>query len=186
MAQDDTILDNAHDWRKATDSQIKDLRTDVGDLKTGLGEVKAGQKYLADTVNSAVMAFQQAAKPKDTQWGILISLLGLIVVIAGGFTTLTTSPITKVQEQNMVRIQQLEDTDALFAKFTGKSETWRDKTQVELGRLWTHVQEFESQHLKTVELAAYARGKQDASEGRLDRLTQRLEKLGERTYNAKP
>ena len=84
------IYDDAHEWRRATDDQIGSLRGDVSELKTGLGRVQAGQEYLASTVNSAVQAFQQSAKPKETQWGVLISLLGLIVIIAGGFTTLTT------------------------------------------------------------------------------------------------
>ncbi|MEI7532848.1 MAG: hypothetical protein WCK57_00630 [Verrucomicrobiae bacterium] len=180
------IYDDAHEWRKSTDTSITSLRGDVSELKTGLGEVKAGQRYLADTVNGAVQAFQQAAKPKETQWGVLIALLTLITIIAGGFTTLTTNPIITRQEKLLERVQSLEDTDKAFSKFQGQSETWREKTKGEMDILWLHAQEAETHNLTLVESTAYARGRQDAYEGRLDRLSQRLEKLGERTYQAKP
>ena len=183
---DESRFDDAHEWRKSTDGQIGSLRSDVSELKTGLGQVKEGQAYLAQTVTEAMRVIRENGKPKETNWAVLIALLGLIVVIAGGFTTLTVNPITKNQDVMIERIQALENTDAGMAKFQGQSEIWRDKTQREMDTLWVHAQESEAHNLTLVEATAYARGRQDAYEGRLDRLSQRLEKLGERTYNAKP
>jgi hypothetical protein len=178
--------DDAHEWRKATDAQITNLRGDVSDLKTGLGKVQAGQDYLASTVNSAVQAFQQAAKPKETQWGVLISLLALIVMIGGGFTTLTTMPITKNIDVITDRMHKMEDVNSGFAKFTGQSEAWREGARREIDQLFTHAQQAEADRTAVVEAAAYARGRADANEGRLDRLTIRVDKLVERTRQAQP
>ncbi|MEI6395052.1 MAG: hypothetical protein WCT12_28580 [Verrucomicrobiota bacterium] len=178
--------DDAHEWRRATDQQITSLRGAVSSLETGQAKVQSGLDYLTNTVNNAVTVFQQTAKPKETQWGVLISLLALITIIAGGFTKLTTDPITFTQESNVRRIQALEDTDAVFAKFAGASEAWREGARRELDRLWEHAQQAETDHVSMVDPTAYARGRQDAYEGRLNRLSQRLEKLGERTYAAKP
>lgn len=178
--------DDAHEWRKSTDAQITSLRGSVSNLETGLAKVQSGQDYLANTVNNAVHAFQQAAKPKETQWAVLIALLGLIVAITGGFTKLTTDPIVKAVESNRERIQALENTDAAVAKFMGQSEARHEGARRELDRLWEHAQQAEADRVTTAGSASYAYGRQDAYEGRLDRLSQRLEKLGERTYQAKP
>ena len=180
------LYDDTHEWRRTTDDQISSLRGDVSELKTGLGKVQAGQDYLAQTVNSAVMAFQQAAKPKETQWGVLISLLALITVIAGGFTTLTTDPLRKAQEKTEDRFMKLIENDLVFARFQGQSEVWREKTTREMDRLWNHAQQAEAENNERIRASAYNTGRQEAYEGRLDRLSQRMEKLGERTYNAKP
>jgi len=185
-ALDESRFDDAHEWRKSTDAQIGSLRSDVSELKSGLGKVQEGQTYLAQTVNEAMRVIRENGKPKETQWGVLISLLGLIVIIAGGFTTLTTNPITKTQEHLIDRIQALENTDAAFAKFTGQSEIWREKTQREMDTLWVHAKAAETENIERVRASAYNTGRQEAYEGRLDRLSQRMEKLGERTYNAKP
>ena len=178
--------DDAHEWRKTTDQQIGNLRSDVSELKSGLGKVQEGQTYLAQTVNEAMRVIRENGKPKETQWGVLISLLGLIVIIAGGFTTLTTMPITKNIDVITSRMHQMEDVNIAFAKCTGQSEVWRDKTQREMDQMWGHTQQAERDHVSIVEAAAFARGRQDASEGRLDRMAVRVDKLGERTYQAKP
>ncbi len=178
--------DDAHEWRKSTDAQISAIRSDVSALTSGFGKLQEGQNYLSQTVNEALRVSRENGKPKETNWAVLIALLGLIVVIAGGFTTLTTNPIVKSVESNKDRIQALENTDAVFAKFAGASEAWREGARRELDRLWEHAQQAETDHVSMVDFTAYARGRQDAYEGRLDRLSQRLEKLGERTYQAKP
>jgi phage shock protein A len=95
-------------------------------------------------------------------------------------------PITKNIDVITSRMHQMEDVNIVFAKFTGQSEVWRDKTQREMDQIWDHAQQAERDHVSIVETAAFARGRQDATDGRLDRMATRVDKLGERTYQAKP
>ena len=184
----DYSKDDLGQWRSDVNTRLVHTDNAVGELKVGLAETHQGLRDLIGAVHGLRQDLGALFKDskREFPFATVIAFASLLLVLAGGYATLMMVPIRDQQNSNTSAISILGKNDMENAQWHGHFEgMWEERSK----RLETLLASFEDLH-KTVDKNergdSFAFGRQEAYEGRLDRLSQRLEKLGERTYNAKP
>lgn len=165
---DEASINDTHEWRINQDSRLTNLERAVGGIKEDMGAMREGQKNTFNAITELKSALGTVSKPKETQWGVLISLCGLIVIIGGGFTTLTVAPI----QHQIIRDSEINEKQSEqiveFHRFMGASEQWRESTRREIDLQMKHIQEFEAQALTNAKTTGYQEGKIESLESQLN------------------
>ncbi len=175
-------------WRSDVNTRLVHTDNAVGELKVGLAETQQGLRDLIGAVHGLRQDLGALFKDskREFPFATVISFASLLLILAGGYATLMMVPLRDQQSNNTTAIARLAENDMQNAQWHGRFDgLWEERTK----RLDNMLASFEELH-KTVNKNergdSFSFGRQEAYEGRLDRLSQRLEKLGERTYQAKP
>lgn len=173
MSEEHADVNNAPLWRQEVSERLLTVERGFTEIKSDNAAIK---QSLMDVVSAVKqLGADQRFDRKPFQWGVAISFAALVLGCAGAFTTLTITPIRDQQAANTAAIAILSHTDLENAKFQGQSEVWREMARREIDTLWAHAQQAETDHLSVIKDQAYIFGRQEAYEGRLDRLSQRLD-----------
>ena len=167
---------NAPEWRAELSGRVTVVETGLNELKATTAAIGQSLKDLGSGVER--LALDIRAERKPTQWGVLLSLLALVVAVGGGFTTLTVQPLKDSISSLDNRVASLREQSFDTAYFRGAAEE-RDKAlDRQLDSVSLHIQEAESENLKRATDAAYTRGHMEA----LKRWVQSVDNYGSRRW----
>ena len=78
------------------------------------------------TLNHAVEAIEKMAqvvnKPQDVKWGPILTAVGLLFVMGGGYTTLSTAPVRERAEVLEAQVLILQENELKRERAIGRIE----------------------------------------------------------------
>ena len=167
-------------WRKEISDRQFETEKVVNGLAVSVSRMEQSITDLAGAVRGLVQ--DQRSNKRDFPFATVISFAMLLLVAAGGYATLMMVPIRDQQASNTGAIAALQASDIATAKWQGIVEGREDERSKRLESLEAALKVAEQQQISS----AYAFGRQEAFEGRLDKLSERMNALGQRAYDAKP
>lgn len=168
-------LDDTHEWRMAQDArlstfggELSSVRSEITAVKTDIASVKEGQLYTNRAIGDLTAYMRESSRPRETQWGVLISLCALIVLIAGGYATLITVPslrnIMTLEEQAV----RTDSAAMVNAKLLGENAQWHASAEREKELMVLRVDRVEARTLDNATAAAFEKGKLQAMQEQLN------------------
>lgn len=94
------------------DQQTADVHSRIDRIEVTLTHVTDAIEKMAAVVN----------RPQKTQWGPILTAVGLLFVAGGGYTTLVTAPMEREAHVLRQKIQNLEARELDDARSLGRIE----------------------------------------------------------------
>ena len=175
---------DAVNWRREISDRQTETEKVVSSLAVTVSRIEQSITDLAGAVKG--LASDQRIDRKPFQWSVAISFAGLVLMVAGSFSTLMLIPVRDQQQSNTAQIAALNKSDLDTAQWRGLVDGRFEERTKRLEALEQASKEDIQRHFDALRNGSYVYGRQEAYEGRLDRLSGRLDRLSQRTYEAKP
>jgi hypothetical protein len=178
MSEDPTNHADPHDtfaWRREITERQSATDKVVGEIRVAVGMM---QQSIVDVANSVKQISQdQRFDRKPFQWSVVISFATLVLMVAGGYATLMMVPIRDQQTANTVELARLRDADLQTAHWQGIQEGRFEERTARLEAMQADIERVHANLDRTINGAAYSFGRQEAFEGRMDRISERIDLL---------
>ncbi len=166
---------DAVNWRREISDRQTATDKVVGEIRVAVGMM---QQSIVDVANAVKQISQdQRFDRKPFQWSVAISFATLILMIAGGFSTLMMVPIRDQQVANSLALSKLNESDLQIAHWRGVQDGRFEERTKRFEELAAAVHEAHANLKKSNSGSSYIFGRLEAFEGRMNRLSERIDTL---------
>jgi len=95
-----------------TEDNLTDIHSRIDRIEVTLSHVTDTLEKMAAVVN----------KPQETKWGSILTAVGLLVVAAGGYTTLITMPMQREADQIQIELIDMRSRELIYQRTLGRIE----------------------------------------------------------------
>lgn len=166
-------------WRTELSERVSDieqwqrkLEASMAAQSQGLADVQLHVGSISSDLRSFISEVRLRDERRDDKskvnWGAIIALATLLVMILGGFTTLLVAPMSSRIERDTMHLMAMERQLNDIALWEGRSEGKDIGTEKEIEMLWKHAQEAEQKDDASIRERALLDARMDAVQRQID------------------